>query len=231
MNRVTVTVWALSIALHAAVAVPLLYARSLETSDVFQDGEGDAELQRGLLVGVLSFGNATEQSAEQELVVAAATPVEETKTVEPDGQTVITATQSPTTTATAVEEMPAERVQPTEIAAVDQELQTEMRVSAGAARDSRKAKELSVYAGKLHEALRKVKTRHLPGTGSVIVAITVDANGRVKTRTLTKSSGIAAVDQFAMDLVDRADFPPPPTGIGEDDVYYTVPINLSPKSS
>ena len=114
MNRSTATVWALSIALHTAVAAPLLYARSLETSDVFQDGEGDAELQRGVLVGVLNFGNGTEQSAEQELVVAAATPVEETKTVEPDGQTVITATQSPTTTATAVEEMPAERVRPTE---------------------------------------------------------------------------------------------------------------------
>lgn len=244
MNRksasgITANVWALSIALHAGVAAPLFYQPPVQPGDVYQDGAGqDAfKIVQGLTVDVMSIGDAAErvELAEVAPLVANATPpVIETKPVDPDLKAVITAKDSPVETATVAEEAPPlEQPRPIEVAAVDQAAQVEVvtQKSAGRAEDGGKATALTAYAGKINEALQKVKLpRRMPGSGSVIVGISLDQAGRVKSRAVVKSSGIAAVDRFAVEMVDKASFPPPPSSLAGDE-FFNVPFSFSTKSS
>lgn len=237
MNRLSLSTWGASAALHALVMLPLGYMAASATPEIYQDGAGqDAfKMEHGVAIDVISIGDAAERVELVEVVPMTANntpPVIETKPVEPDLKSVITAKESPTETIEVVE-TPPEPVRTKEAAERDQAAQVAMLTekSAGAAKDGGKATALSLYAGKINEALRNVKlAKRLPGSGSVTIGIWVDPAGRVKSRAVTKSSGIAAVDRFAVEMVDRASFPPPPPGLSGDE-FYAVPITLSTKAS
>src|SRR5690349_14591527 len=67
-------------------------------------------------------------------------------------------------------------------------------------------------------------------SGSVSISITIDRNGRLKSRHLVSSSGSATLDRVAMDLLDRAQpFPPFPPSMPEAQIVRTVPLHLRPR--
>ena len=64
-------------------------------------------------------------------------------------------------------------------------------------------------------------------SGSVSVSVTIDRNGRLKSRHLVSSSGSATLDRIAMDLLERAQpFPPFPPSMTEAQTVRTVPLHL-----
>jgi periplasmic protein TonB len=122
-------------------------------------------------------------------------------------------------------------VRPPEVATHDQVEQVEVHVdqSASAAQNGGKSTLLSGYVGKIHGALQQVKlTRRIKGAGQVVVGFTVDPTGRLKSHSVIKSSGVASVDKAALEMVERASFPPPPEALDE---LYEVPFAFGPNKS
>jgi protein TonB len=69
----------------------------------------------------------------------------------------------------------------------------------------------------------QARTRH--HEGRVVVAFTLDTDGRVVNSKIVKSSGSALLDQETLDLLVRAQpFPVPPNGAGGQDLFLQVPI-------
>ena len=67
-------------------------------------------------------------------------------------------------------------------------------------------------------------------SGSVSISVTIDRNGRLKSRHLVSSSGSATLDRVAMDLLERAQpFPLFPPSMTEAQVVRTVPLHLRPR--
>jgi periplasmic protein TonB len=67
-------------------------------------------------------------------------------------------------------------------------------------------------------------------SGSVSISVTIDRNGRLKSRHLVSGSGSATLDRIAMDLLERAQpFPPFPPSMTEAQVVRTVPLHLRPR--
>jgi protein TonB len=64
--------------------------------------------------------------------------------------------------------------------------------------------------------------------GTAQLAFSLDRQGRVTTARITKSSGSAALDQEALDLVRRAQpFPSPPAALNGAQVDLTVPVRFN----
>jgi protein TonB len=62
--------------------------------------------------------------------------------------------------------------------------------------------------------------------GKVMVAFTLDTDGRVVSSKIMKSSGSAILDRETLDLISRAQpYPVPPDGAGGQDLFLEVPIN------
>ena len=72
----------------------------------------------------------------------------------------------------------------------------------------------------------QARTRH--HEGRVVVAFTLDTDGRVVNSKIVKSSGSALLDQETLDLLARAQpFPVPPNGAGRQDLFLQVPITYA----
>lgn len=243
MNALTATSWIASLALHALLVVPFVvgvFFFEIDARKIYDEGIGNDEfrLEQGLTIEAVSFGDAAEriEIAEVAPMMANPTPppIVETKPVEPEAQTVITATQSPTQTETAIEELPPQiEPKPEQVAVQEQAAQVAVLTekSAGAAMDGGRATALTAYVGKIHGALQRVKGQTaFDGIGQVTLGFTLDANGKVQDREVIKSSGTAALDRAAMEWLARADFPPLPDLLGTGQ-RFNVPLTFKRKSS
>ena len=218
MNRLTITTWMVSALLHSAAVLPLAWATGILTPvpEVYNEGEGQVE--RGLTVDVVSIGNAAQDDVRDAVREQVANPtpivVAQTKPDEPDVKNVIAATQSATeVAATTIEETAPVMVAAQEVAAVDQAAEDEVRQhrNSGALKGGAKLLVLNGYASKIQGVLRDVKPSHrISIAGRVIVGFTVDPEGRVTSRTVLQSSGVDMLDKAAIEMVDKASFPPPP---------------------
>lgn len=216
-------------------------------------------LEQGLTLEGLSFGDAAErvEIAEVTPTVAEATPPkpEVIRPVEPELQPVIGATESPVEIARASEvpqppaEVPPEPVEareppppeppppppepvaPRQTASIEQAAQAEAFAdrSAGKAQDGGKAEARELYAGQLARSLRKVRVGKFKSFGTVILQFELDRSGAIVNRQILRSSGNAALDQQALDWLDRADFPRLPDTLGDREVF-TVPLEFKKAS-
>lgn len=84
------------------------------------------------------------------------------------------------------------------------------------------------YPGKIRAKLvRAFNSTRSRATGTATVAFTVASNGSVRSARLTGSSGVAALDQAALDAVRRASpFPPIPDGAGRSAWQFEVPLGI-----
>ena len=106
--------------------------------------------------------------------------------------------------AAVIDEVPPPApVVPQEVATRDQPVQVAVYAekSSGVAQDGGKTDARNGYLGKVLGALKKVKLdRRVKAKGTVVVALTVDPTGRVKSREVIRSSGIALLDNAAIEV-------------------------------
>jgi protein TonB len=240
-----------SLALHGVVGAVLVWRPDLVSSARYDDGSGTGMVtrERGITVEGLSFGDAAERIEVAEVapsVAAAAAPPEVVPSLEEPLAGLITATESPTEVAATVEDPPPlpppDPVRPTEVAveeppptpltppqtaAVDQAAQVEMFAErdAGQAQDAGRAEEKQRYAGQLNRALGRVRVGRFAGAGEVVIQFELDRAGKVVARSVLSSSGNPALDRLAVDWLDRARFPPLPSGLGERELF-TIPMRF-----
>lgn len=235
MNQLSAKTWMASLALHGLVLLPLVSFAAVNPREVYDTGTGSDSFNvtQGLAIDLVSVGDAVEQAAQEQvdLMVASPTPppVVEAKPVDPDLKTVITATLSPIETQTIVEDIkPPEPPKPEEVAVRDQQAQDfrEARSNAGKGQNAGQAAELTVYVGQIHRALIKAKLPSLKNkVGKVTVSFKVDASGKIVEREVFKSSGVAALDQAAVEWLERAAFPPLPGLLGAS-YQFNVPLSF-----
>jgi protein TonB len=65
--------------------------------------------------------------------------------------------------------------------------------------------------------------------GTVQVSFSVDRNGRALSRRIVSSSGVPALDQEVLAMLDRAQFPAFVAGMAQAYVPFTVPIRFTPR--
>lgn len=235
MSRLTLATFLVSLAAHGAVFVPVMsLIQRPGPSAIYDDGESsDAlRLEQGIVIEGISQGEAAEriEVAEVAPIISAPPPVLENKPVEPDLQGLIVATESPVEVAKTTEEpvpLPPEPVKPMVVAAIEQAAQVEMfaEKSAGKAQDGGKTKAREKYAGDLNKALRKVRIGVFQAFGTVTLQFELDRTGKLLSRQVVESSGNSALDQKALDWLDRADFPPLPEALGSRELF-TVPLKF-----
>jgi protein TonB len=85
---------------------------------------------------------------------------------------------------------------------------------------------VSNYPGKVRSKLaRAARSIRARGSGEVIVAFAVGSNGGVRSARVTRSSGVASVDQAALQAVRKASpFPPIPANAGRAKWDFSIPL-------
>lgn len=85
---------------------------------------------------------------------------------------------------------------------------------------------VSNYPGKVRSKLaRAARSIRAKGSGEVVVAFAVNSSGGVRSARVARSSGIASVDQAALQAVSKASpFPPIPDGAGRSTWEFSVPL-------
>ncbi len=235
MNRLLLATLVVSLAAHASVFAPM--ARLFDQSSpaaVYDDGEGtdSFKMEQGIALEGIVQGEAAEriEVAEVAPMVAQETPPPVAKPIEPELDTVLTATESPVEAQKAAEQPPPPdlqppEVKPVEVAAVEQAAQVEMfaEKSAGKAQDGSRTQARLQYAGQLNKAIRKVRIGAFKNFGTVTVQFEIDRTGKLLTRKILASSGNDVLDQKAIDWIDKAEFPPLPDALNTREVF-TIPL-------
>lgn len=133
-------------------------------------------------------------------------------------------------------EKPVETPQPKKVASVGSGGADEADSAATKAAGGSKGKTVSVgqgtidaYQGKVRAKLLKaVRTPRGSDGGEARVMFTLDANGRVLSAKLSKSSGDDKLDQAAFAAVERgAPYPAIPEGAGKSTWSFTIPIAVN----
>ena len=85
---------------------------------------------------------------------------------------------------------------------------------------------VSNYPGKVRSKLARIaRSVRAKGRGEVVVAFAVGSNGGVRSARVARSSGVASVDQAALQAVRKASpFPPIPSNAGRSTWEFTVPL-------
>ncbi|CCE10978.1 Energy transducer [Bradyrhizobium sp. STM 3843] len=67
-------------------------------------------------------------------------------------------------------------------------------------------------------------------SGTAMVSVAIDRNGRLRSHRLARSSGAQALDRAAMSIVERAQpYPPFPPAMTQSQVTLNVPLHLRPR--
>lgn len=219
INRLTVTTWAASAALHAVVVLPFALAAIPpaihDVNEIYDAGSGQD-----------AFKVSIEPVIEQVELQPVTPPVPDVKPVDPDLKTVITAKDSPVEMEKVAEQPPPPTPPPPVVAATEPQEAPSVAYEGGK-QTVNKATVLSAYVNSIHTALRGVKLgRHVRGSGQVVVGFRIGGDGKARSPEVLKSSGSAAIDQAAVDMLAKATFPPPPEGLGSEE-YYKVPFAFS----
>lgn len=218
INRLTLTTWAASAALHGLVVLPFAFAAipptNRDVSEVYDAGAGQD-----------AFKVTVEPVIQQVDLQPVTPPVPELKPVDPDLKTLITAKESPVETEKVADEPPPPTPPP--VVAALQPQEAPAVAYEGGKQTVNKTTVLSAYVNSIHSALRNVKLgRRVRGSGQVILGFRIGDDGKVRSPEVLKSSGSAAIDQAAVDMLAKATFPPPPEGLGNNE-YYKVPFAFS----
>jgi TonB family protein len=81
------------------------------------------------------------------------------------------------------------------------------------------------YAMKLYNRLIEFRNAHGNAAGDVLVAFTISRSGELLSRKVEKSSGNMALDQQALEIVDRASpFPPVPPEMEVEELTFEAPF-------
>jgi protein TonB len=85
---------------------------------------------------------------------------------------------------------------------------------------------VSNYPGKVRSKLARVaRSVRAKGRGEVVVAFAVGSNGGVRSARVTRSSGVASVDQAALQAIRKASpFPPIPANAGRSSWEFSIPL-------
>lgn len=85
---------------------------------------------------------------------------------------------------------------------------------------------VSNYPGKVRSKLARVaRSVRAKGRGEVVVAFAVGSNGGVRSARVTRSSGVASVDQAALQAIRKASpFPPIPENAGRSSWEFSIPL-------
>jgi len=85
---------------------------------------------------------------------------------------------------------------------------------------------VSNYPGKVRSKLARVaRSVRAKGRGEVVVAFAVSSNGGVRSARVARSSGVATIDQAALQAIRKASpFPPIPDGAGRATWEFSVPL-------
>ncbi len=238
MSRLLSITVIVSLAAHLSVFAPVLltFDPARPSATAYDEGSGSDsfKIEQGLAIEGVSYGDAAErvEVAEVAPLVAAPTPPPDVEPpVEPELSNVVTATESPVEVAKVAEEPPPppplEPVVPVEVATVEQAAQAELfaEKSSGAAQDGGRAKARDKYAGVLNKALGRVRVGAFKTFGTVTLEFELDRSGKLLSRQIVRSSGNASLDKQALDMIDRAVFPPLPDALGTRELF-TVPLEF-----
>ncbi|MEP9389136.1 TonB family protein [Mesorhizobium sp. KR9-304] len=85
---------------------------------------------------------------------------------------------------------------------------------------------VSNYPGKVRSKLARVaRSVRAKGRGEVVVAFAVGSNGGVRSARVTRSSGVASIDQAALQAIRNASpFPPIPANAGRSSWEFSIPL-------
>ena len=228
-----------SFAAHAAFVVPLVINDTGEQV-ALEAGTGNDQLnleQSIKLEGIASLGTALETVQAVDAPPPqpiAPTPTEAVEAIEPEPefQDVITANAEPVEESVLPEEIPeeveeveekVEELQPVQAVAIEEQVAKGASKSGGDPTLKRK------YLGKLRRHLdRKKINPRTRRSGTAVVRFTVDPEGNILSREVTKSSGYPKLDRAAIKSIDRAaPFPPFPNGVAGETLVVSVPFRFS----
>ena len=85
---------------------------------------------------------------------------------------------------------------------------------------------VSNYPGKVRSKLARIaRSVRAKGRGEVVVAFAVGSNGGVRSARVARSSGVASVDQAALQAIRKASpFPPIPENAGRSTWEFSIPL-------
>jgi protein TonB len=102
-----------------------------------------------------------------------------------------------------------------------------------AAAQSQVAEAFKAWTVRVNQQIQ-VKRRYPPASiarreqGRAEVAFTIDRQGRLVRSRIARSSGFAALDNAALELVRQAQpFPPPPAGLSVPHINLSLPVNYA----
>ncbi len=229
--------WLSSFALHGAIAAWLFITPG---GAALQEGSGEDQfvVEQGIAVeGIDQWGQdqVTVDAIEAEpLEMSEARPaVEEVKATEEVEETQVIASEDgpEQEDLPEVKPEPVQQPVPEQVATIEQteQIAVEEKRAASATKSGGSTTAHSAYMGQLRNHLerRKLNPRSRK-VGTAVVRFTVDAQGQLLTREISRSSGSTVLDEAAIASVERAaPFPAMPQDMAAEPLVVSVPFRFT----
>ncbi|MDX2257421.1 MAG: TonB family protein [Hyphomicrobiaceae bacterium] len=239
MSGLRIATWIGSFALHAALALPLLWLDAGRSS--FEAGTGEDELRIETTVvmpGLAQVGKdaRTLQAVEaREVMPVTAVPPKPQEVKEltelSDVISSNTATTDPLPVVREIVPKMLEPVPPEQVVAAPAEVivPVEEMVEAGGRQEGGDATARNAYFGSLRKHISRFRPRPKTRlTGTAVVRFTLNADGTLASRSIETSSGSPRLDEEALASIERAaPFPPFPSGMMQSQMELTQPFRFS----